>query len=81
MEGFIFFFTPCCKLGTPISVSLQSVDLCLICAVKNDNDDPIVEKVSEVSVELECETKDTSRRCDNDEKEVIDEGSTQCPST
>ena len=68
-------------MGTPISVSLQSMDLCLICDVKNDNNEPIVEKVSEVSVRLECETKDINRRCDNDEKEVIDEGNTQCPST
>ena len=57
------------------------MDFCLICVVKNDDKEPIAEEVSEVSVEFECETKDTKRRCDNDEKQVIDHENTDCPST
>jgi len=56
-----------------------AVDFCLICVVKNDDDEPIAEKVEEISVDIECETKETSRRCDNDEKQVIDEDETTCP--
>jgi len=58
---------------------LKAVDFCLICVVKNDDDEPIAEKVEEISVDIECETKETSRRCDNDEKQVIDEDETTCP--
>ena len=33
----------------------DSVDFCVICVVKNDDRDPIVEKVKEVSVDFACE--------------------------
>ena len=33
----------------------DSVDFCVICVVKNDDRDPIVDKVKEVSVDFACE--------------------------